>query len=692
LLQKVREVDMAEYFDDWTGMFWVDEQWQRRGHGPKEDPIVQLRKRLQGFTFNDTYDNPPLCDPPAYAVVAFDTETDDPDLLTKGSSWAFGTGEIIGFSVAWTGYKAYYPLRHCGGNVDPDPPLRWLASQVKREDLTWVMAHANYDVGWVFRETGQYPAGKIVDVQHMAALLDENEFSYSLEAISMRCLGYGKETDRLKQLEEQFACKHTTMMASLKFLPGPVVANYAETDAERTLQCYYSMLPKIQEEGLTTIFDLECDLITSAVDMKRLGLRVNVDRAQWLSEDIQKRRMPETVDEIKRITGITVSPWQADSCYAALTEAGVQGIKKTANGSWQINTELLAVQAKTTPVAKHILDLRKMSKISGTFIDGHILYYANNGRLHASFNQLRSESDNEQGGVGTVTGRWSASDPALQQIPVRDPEWGPEIRSLFLPEEGEEFLSVDYSSQEPRMAVHFAYKAGIRGSRDAVAQFRANPRTDYHQMVADFSGLKRDRAKTLNLGLAYGMKQAKMARALGLPTQWMRLEKINGSRTNWIPISYSEINRWRSEGQQCVEVAGEEAKAILKKWKEGAPFLTGLFEECEDIAKERGYICTLLKRRCRFVNVGMGVMIDTYKAMNRLCQSSSADQTKKAMSLLKAEKIPMKLTLHDELLFSISDRAITDRIKEIMEHAIELVIPSVVDAKYGKDWGSIPKT
>jgi DNA polymerase I-like protein with 3'-5' exonuclease and polymerase domains len=685
---------MAEYHEDWTGLFWIDEQWQRRGQGSKEDPVIQLRKRLIGFTFNDTYDTPPLFLPPAGAIMAFDTETDDPDLLTKGSSWAFGLGEVIGFSVAWEGYKAYYALRHCAGNVEgTENYIQWLKDMVRREDLTWVMAHANYDVGWLFRETGRYPAGKIVDIQHMAALLNEYELSYSLEAISHRCLGYGKATDRLKQLETQFACKHTTMMASLKYLPGPVVAGYAEVDAERTLQCYHSMLPQIEAEGLTEVFNLECDLVTSSVDMKRLGLRVNVEAAMRLSEDIQKRRMPETVDEIKRLTGVTVSPWQSDSCYDALTKAGVQGIKKNANDTWQINTELLALTAKTIPVANHILSLRKMSKISGTFIEGHILYYQHNGRLHASFNQLRSESDTEKG-VGTVTGRWSASDPALQQIPVRDPEWGPEIRALFLPEEDEEFASLDYSSQEPRMAVHFAYKAGIRGSKDAVAQFRTNPRTDYHQMVADFSGLKRDRAKTLNLGLAYGMKQAKMARALGLPTQWMRLEKVNGSRTNWIPISMSEINYWKhTVGQQCVEVAGNEAKEILKKWKEGAPFLVGLFDECEDIAKERGYICTLLKRRCRFPNEGL-IWIDTYKAMNRLCQSSSADQTKKAMSLLKAEKIPIRLTLHDELLFSISksNRNITGRIAEIMEHAVELVIPSVVDVKFGATWGAIPKT
>jgi DNA polymerase I-like protein with 3'-5' exonuclease and polymerase domains len=681
-------------YDDATGLIWTDEQYIRRGQGQsKADPLVQLRNRLIGFPFNDTYITPELLNPPANAVLGFDTETDDPDLLTKGSSWAFGTGEVIGFSVAWNDYKAYFALRHAPliGNVEcPEQHIQWLKDQVKRTDLTWVMAHANYDMGWIYRETGQFPQGRVVDVQHMAALLDEHRFSYSLGSIAQDYLGVGKDTDRLKQLENQFACKHTTLMACLKYLPGPVVANYAEADAQRTLQCYYAMRPKIIDEGLGTIFNLESQLIPMSVEMKRLGIRVNVEAAMKLSDDIKTRRMPETVNEIKRQTGITVSPWQAESCYDALTKAGVLGIRKTLKGSWQINAEFLNLQAKTNVVAKLILDLRKMSKISGTFIDGHILYYQHKGRLHPSFNQLRSESDNETGGgVGTVTGRYSASDPALQQIPVRDPEWGHQIRSLFLAEEGEEFASIDYSSQEPRIAVHFAHQYGIRGSQAAVDQFRRDPNTDYHRMVAEFTGLPRDKAKTLNLGLAYGMKQAKMCRALGLPTQWMRLEKVKG-KTNWIPIDPSEIGKWRAKDQQCVEVAGEEGKSILKQWKSGAPFLIGLFDECEDMAKTQGYITTLLHRRCRFTENGIK-RIDTNKSMNKLCQSSSADQTKKAMLLLYKEKIPIRLTLHDELLASISNRNIASRMGEMMENAVRLVIPSVVDIKFGLRWGDIKK-
>jgi DNA polymerase I-like protein with 3'-5' exonuclease and polymerase domains len=681
---------LAEYFPDATGMFWTDAAYIRRGFGTKEDPAIQLRLRLRTFSFSDTYITPELENPPPGAM-AFDTETHDPTLMTKGAGWAFNEGEIIGLSVAWyredgSRYSAYFALRHVAGNVvyGPEPVIRWLKDQVKRTDLIWVMAHANYDVGWIFHETGEFPAGRIVDVQHMAALLDEYRFSYSLNSISEDWLGHGKITNRLTQLENDFGCKHSTMMGCLKSLPGPVVASYAVGDAEATLDCYFAMLPKIIHQGLDVVYELESDIIPMSVDMRRLGIRVNVEAAERLSEDIKTKRMPALVDEIKRLTGVLVSPWQAESCEAALKHVGVNDIMRTANDSPQINSELLNRVAKYEPVGQHILDLRKMSKISGTFIDGHILYYQHNGRLHPSFNQLRSESDTE-GGVGTVTGRYAASDPALQQIPVRDPEWGPEIRSLFLPEDGEEFASIDYSAQEPRMAIHFAHKIGIRGSQAAVDAFRSNPRTDPHKMVAEFSGLPRDKAKTLNLGLAYGMKQAKMARALGLPTQWMQ---IDGRQ--WTKITPSEVEERRRYGYQCVEVAGEEAKEILYKWKTGAPFLVGLFEECEAIAINRGFICTLLRRRCRFGGQA-DKRIDTYKAMNRLCQSSSADQTKKAMSILRKEKIPIRLTLHDELLMSIQDRNIAKRTAEIMEHAVELVIPSATDMKFGQTWGHISK-
>jgi DNA polymerase I-like protein with 3'-5' exonuclease and polymerase domains len=676
---------MPEFFDA-SGMFWTDISYIRRGWGSKEDPVLALQKSIANYAFQDEYITPPLQNPPP-GVMAFDVETHDPHLLDKGSGWAFNEGEIIGYSVAWPGYSAYYALRHISGNIDPSGPLQWLKDQAKREDLKFICAHANYDMGWLYHETGRYPEGGVVDIQHMAALLDEYRLSYSLDSIAVGLGLAGKEMSRLKQLENHFGCKHTVFMSCLKSLPGPVVANYAVGDAEQTLACYFNMLPKIEKQGLSVVHELEASLITMSTEMRRLGIRVNVEAAEKLSEDIKINRMPEIVNEIQRLTGVTVSPWKAESCEAALNYIGINDIARTADGSPQINAELLNKVAKTHPVGKYILDLRKMSKISGTFIDGHILYYQHNGRLHPSFNQLRSESDaQDPKSIGTVTARYSASDPALQQIPVRDPEWGPAIRSLFIPEEGEEFASIDYSAQEPRMAIHFAYKSGIRGSSKAVEQFRNDPRTDPHGMVARMSGLPRDRAKTLNLGLAYGMKQAKMARALGLPTQWMKIEG-----RQWTKIKFHEVQYYRSNGIQCVEVAGDEAKEVLLKWKTGAPYLFELAKECEAIAEDRGFICTLLRRRCRF-GTPTGDRFDTYKAMNRLCQSSAADQTKKAMSLLHKEKIPIKITLHDEFLMSVSDRRVAERTAEIMEQAVELVIPSATDIKYGSDWGAILKT
>ena len=680
---------MSQIWDDAEGFLWTDVAYVRRGGGgPKQDPIGALKARLMNMSFPDEYKTPPLLTPPS-GVMAFDTETLDPDLMEIGSSSVLGRGEVLGFSVAWEGYKAYFSLRHITGNVDEVPVLRWLRDQVKREDLKFVMANANYDMAWIYRETGMYPRGGAVDVQHMAALLDEYSLSYSLETIAQRYLKKGKTTNRLKEIETRTGAAHTTMMACLKWLPGPVVASYAEDDAEVTLEVYNKMLPQIHCEGLTKVFEVECELIPMTTEMRRIGTRVDTAAAEQLKDELDRVKMPAIKAEIKRLTGVDVNPWVAEDCHDALAAVGVTGFTKTPKGDgWSIKAEFLNKLAPHVPVAALILELRKIDKISGTFLEGHILSHQVNGRVHTNFNQLRSERD--EGGFGTVTGRLSSNGPNLQQLPIRDPYWGPLIRSMFIPEDGEEFVSIDYSSQEPRMAVHFAYKANIPGAEEAVARFRKNPKTDYHGMVAEMAHIPRGPAKTLNLGLGYGMGQAKMCRALGLPTQWMLLVPKNG-KTEWHKIEIHEVSHYRSRGFSCVEVAGEEGKKILEAWEQGAPFVKGLFKESLRIAEKYGFIMTLLRRKCRFPSI-MGEYQHCYKAMNKLCQSSSADQMKQAMVYLHREKIISNITIHDELLTSMPrGHKNASRMAEIMENAIPLVIPTVVDVKWGKSWGQIEK-
>lgn len=672
--------------DDNTGLLW-DTLPKDRKRGSANDKNVA--GRLAAFPFDSSsYVQPELIQPPP-GYVALDFETEDPTLLERGSSWAFdGIGQIIGMAVAWEGFDAYYPIAHREGNVDAARVIEWLTDQFKREDVTFVAANAAYDMGWARRACGMYPRGGIEDVQFMAALLDEYRLSYSLDAISRDYLKIGKDFDFLGSIERKLSLKHAQVMANLKQLPGPAIAPYAATDARRTYDLYMVLKPLIVEEGLLTVHALESALIPMSVEMKRRGIRVNVDEAARLSEEIKTTRMPELQEEIKRQTGVSVEPWEAETLERALRACGVE-CERTRTGQPKVDQVMLAELSKTIPVAAHILALRKMSKIQNTFLDGHILGHQHQGRVHCDFNQLRSEREGGSG-FGTVSGRYSSTSPNLQQIPTRDKEWGPLMRSLFLAEEGQKIASLDYSSQEPRLAVHFAAKAGLEGAAEAVDKFRDNPRTDYHKMVADMANIPRSQAKTLNLGLAYGMGGAKLARSLGLPTQWMKVIKA-GNRTRWEEIDQDQVDDLRAQHYDCIEVAGDEAKGIIKKWEDGAPFMRGLYTLSSLAAEHRGYIKTLLGRRCRFQVGRDGKYSFTHKAMNRLCQGSAADQTKQGMlDLWNQGHVPL-LTVHDELVFSVEDEAEARKYSPVMENAIVLEVPSIVDVNLGKTWGDVEK-
>lgn len=622
-------------------------------------------------------------------VMGFDLETDDPTLMDCGSSWAFDDkGDILGIAVAWEGFEAYYPINHREGNVDKDKAYRWLTHHLKRDDVKFVCANAAYDIGWARKKCGLYPAGGVVDVQFMVALLDEHRLSYALDWISDTYLHERKATDIIKMVMDELKFTKAEVMGNLRQLSGPAVAPYASVDARLTYRLYGTLLPEILEQGLLTVHELESALIPMSVEMKRRGIRVNVAKAEQMADTILRERVPGLQKEIFRRTQVHVEPWESASLESALLERGIV-CGRTRTNEPQIDKDSLALWAKTEPVAELILELRKASKIENTFLRGHILGHQHKGRIHADFNQLKSERE-EGGGYGTVSGRYSSTSPNLQQVPTRDPEWGPFMRSLFLPEEGEEIASADYSSQEPRLAVHFASLLGLRGAHDAVERFRADPRTDYHGMVAKMANIPRKDAKAINLGLAYGMGGAKLARSLGLPTVWKSVRK-----GVWADIDASEVDELRRTGVDCIELAGPEARDIIERWEQGAPFLRGLYDKTEQVAKDRGFIKTILGRRCRFQNGygpgGKQIFTFTHKALNKLCQGSAADQTKRGMLDLWNMGIVPLLTVHDELIFSVKNTEQAREYADVMERAIPLEVPSVVDVHCGATWGDVEK-
>lgn len=224
------------------------------------------------------------------------------------------------------------------------------------------------------------------------------------------------------------------------------------------------------------------------------------------------------------------------------------------------------------------------------------------------------------------------------------------------------------SAQEPRMLVHYAALTNCPGGREMAARYQENPRLDLHQATADLCEIKRKPAKIIFLGKVYGMGGAKLCDSLGLPTEW-----------------------WQPPTGKKVRVAGPEGRALIEAFNRLAPFVQRMSQGTETRARKAGYIRTILGRHCRFPRNPLkpNEYEWTHKALNRLIQGSSADQTKQAMVDAEAAGYKIQLPVHDELVLSVSDRAEAEEVGRIMCEAVPLLVPSMVDVAIGPSWGEV---
>ena len=598
-----------------------------------------------------------------YNLIAIDLETKDPDLKSKGSGAVIGNGEIIGVAVAVDGWCKYYPFGHeGGGNLDKKKILEWLKSVCATEG-TKVFHNAMYDVCWL-RSYGIKVNGYIMDTMVMASLVDENRMRYTLNALSWEYLGERKSEATLREIAKNWGID---AKAELYKLPAIYVGEYAEKDAYLTLNLFKRLSTEIKKENLTEIFDLETQLFPCLVDMRFKGVRVDVERAHKLKQQLSTQEKT-LLSQVKQETGIDVQIMAARSVAKVFDKLKLHYERTLKAKEPSFTKNFLAEHDH--PVVKMIAKAREINKAHSTFIDS-ILRYEHKGRIHADINQTRSD----QG--GTVTGRFSYSNPNLQQIPARNKDLGPLIRSLFIPENDCQWGCFDYNQQEPRLVVHFAATtAGIKedASVKEIVSNYSNSGIDFHETVADMAGINRIQAKTINLGLFYGMGKAKLQAELGLSTK-------------------------------------QEAEELFDQYHERDPFGKELMNTTSRWASREGEIRTLLGRGCRFnkwepAQFGMHVPMTwedamkkygenrirrafTYKALNKLIQGSAADMTKKSMLNLYKEGIVAHIQIHDELDISIESDKKAKRIVQIMESAVELEIPNKVDYEAGKNWGEI---
>jgi len=622
--------------------------------------------------------------------IAIDLETRDPDLKKLGSGAIIGNGEVVGIAVAVDGWKGYFPIAHeIGPNLDSKKVLNWF-TDVCSSPATKIFHNAMYDVCWI-RNLGIKINGLVVDTMIAASLIDENRFSYTLNTMSWAYLNKGKNEARLIEAAKE---RGLDAKAEMWRLPAMEVGSYAEQDASLTLELWQKFKKIIIEDDLQKIFNLETDLFPCLVDMRFLGVRVDVEKANQLKTALAVKE-ENLLQQIKIETGVDIQLMAARSIAPLFDKLNLTYSKTEKTGEPSFTKNFLVTHKH--PVVRMIAEARKINKVRTTFIDS-IIKHEHKGRIHADINQIRSDDG------GTVTGRFSYSNPNLQQIPARDPDTGPLIRSLFIPEEGSKWGTFDYSQQEPRLVAHYALKFELPSVNDIADSYENDPSTDFHKIVAEMADIPRSQAKTINLGLFYGMGKAKLMNELDLTK--------------------------------------DKADELFKKYHDRAPFVKQLMNKVMNAALTKGQIKTLLERRCRFPKYEpilkgsdwgkyipaedeermkelqeMGPILKdfegniikdkdgkskknywhknptrrafTYKALNKLIQGSAADMTKKAMVNLYKNGYLSHIQIHDELDFSIESEEQAKKIKTIMENAVDLEVPNKVDYESGPNWGEI---
>ncbi|QIQ64314.1 putative DNA polymerase [Pseudomonas phage Epa5] len=613
--------------------------------------------------------------------IAVDCETRDPFLKTLGPGVRRGGDSyLVGISFAIEdGPSGYLPIAHAGGgNLPKEMVLKYMKDQAAVFDGEIVGANLQYDLDWLAQYGIVFRRAKYFrDVQVAEPLIDELQLSYSLDNIAKRHGIAGKDETLLMQAARAYGIHPKK---DLWRLPAQFVGPYAEEDARLPLQLLRRQERIIDDQEIWDIYNLESKVLPVLVKMRRRGVRVHEGRLTEI-ERWSLQQETEALAQVRHLTGVNIAVgdvWKNEALAPALTHIGLK-LNKTAEGKVSIDKEFLA--GVDHDVARALERARKTNKLRTTFA-ASVREHMVNGRIHATFNQLRMEKDNGDLG-GAAYGRLSCVQPNLQQQPARD-DFAKMWRGIYLPEEGQLWAALDYSQQEPRMTVHFAELCGLPGSKEAGDKYRTDPNADNHQMMADMAKIQRKAAKEIFLGLCYGMGGAKLCRKLGLPTAWaVQHRNIRGL----VALDTERGQELLRQGGKKLEIAGPEGQALLDTFDAKVPFVRQLARRCSKVAAERGYLMTLAGRRCRFPKTPEGKYDWTHKGLNRLIQGSSGDQTKTAMVMLDEAGHYLQLQVHDEMDGSVQSPEEAEAMAEIMRTCTPLTVPSKVDVELGASWG-----
>lgn len=646
--------------------------------------------------------------------IGLDTETKDEGLLfSRGPGWAFGAGYIAGVCVAWregkNKRKIYVPVRHPETECFPkDQVARWVRDITRKNRV--VFHNAGYDIGWLQTDMGVPPPAVIDDTACMAVMIDENRRGhkpYSLDSIAEWRGVAGKNMSALEEAAEIYGVRKEDAVKNIWRLPARYAGPYGEQDPETTLDLAHDMRPELIRQGLIGAYETEMRLVPMVHAMRRRGIRLDLDRAERLRDALLARSeaaLARLSQELKTRVGmdeIRSNSW----LVSRFSQENVPYNKKTNDkGNETASFEKDWMRASKHWLPRLVAEAKQCREAADKFVQSYLIDHAHNGRVHASINQFRSDDG------GTRSHRFSYAEPPLQQMPSRpDPveDWlitgeiAKEIRGAFLPEEGDLWFSPDYSQQEYRLIVHYAEKLGCAKASDAADKYRNDPKTDFHNLVVELTGLTRRRAKDCNFAKAFGAGVPKFALMTGMELEEaksvmgqydgeMPFVKELGSRCSkaasnrgyivMIDGARSHFDRW--------EVAWLEKEERERGWSEGWDMLP--CDLAEATMRQRGEVPRAWRADDESKHPWLGKRLkraETHKAMNRLIQGSAARQMKRSMAECYENGYLPMLQMHDELSFSLTDPKIGEHIVEIMMHSVETNVPMLVDAEWGRNWG-----
>lgn len=607
--------------------------------------------------------------------ICVDIESKDPHLKELGPGNFRPDSHTVGIGFAIEdGPSFYLPIRHEGGdNLDVDQVLSYVRYQAKNYTGVITGANLGYDLGFLDKDDITFNQRvRFRDVINNAVLIYELHDRYSLDAILERDGLPGKDEEVLRAFAQAYGVDPKKGLFSL---PGRAVEAYGRGDVEKPLPLLRRQERKIEEEGIQSIVDLESDVLPILVRMRKRGVRVDLDKVDKISRWAFAQES-ECLAKVATLTGYqlhTTDVWKAEAFAKALRAGGYQ-VPLTDGGK---------TGKQKSSVTKQFLDrcgelghalkrAREYNKLRTTFCE-RTKRYAINGRIHPVFHQLRNTKEgssvdgHDEDTKGARFGRFSCEHYNLQQEPARDDEFGEMWREVYIPEDGEFWVCSDWSQQEPRIAVHYAEILGLVGAKDFADQYRRDPTTDCHQMLADVTGIPRKIVKNYFNGCIYGMGEAKLCRAIGHPTQL--------------------VNRHG----KVMEVPGPTGKAIIDEFKGKVPWVSLLTREAAKRAEKVGHVWTVLGRKCNFPRDGQGNYDWTHKAFSRIGQGGAADQMKATLVAADRAGIPVRAIVHDEFDFSTSSIKQVKQLAELQRETVKFNVPMLVDSEIGTSWGSLKK-